>query len=63
MSAEAEAAAKEKTVFMQVFRQLANLPPSCLRHNERAFKVTLKGERVEGEGKQFLLHFQPNIQK
>jgi hypothetical protein len=25
------------------------LHPSCLRQNERAFKVTLKGERVEGE--------------
>jgi hypothetical protein len=37
-------------VFMQVYKQLGHLDPACLRQNERAFKVTLRGERVEGEG-------------
>lgn len=35
---------------MQVYKQLANVNPAYLRQNERAFKVTLRGERVEGEG-------------
>jgi hypothetical protein len=46
----ADAASQEKTVFMQVYKQLGHLDPSCLRQNERAFKVTLRRERVEGEG-------------
>ena len=40
----------EKTVFKQAFKQLNHLDPASLRQNERGFKVTLKGERVEGEG-------------
>jgi len=38
-----------KTVFEQAFKQLNHLDTSKLRQNVRAFKVTLKGERVEGE--------------
>jgi hypothetical protein len=50
LSISADAASQEKTVFMQVYKQLGHLDPACLRQNERAFKVTLRGERVEGEG-------------
>ncbi len=36
-------------VFLQAYSQLTNVPASNLRRNDRAFKVTLKNERVEGE--------------